>query len=339
MRNGPPHMQPSGNQQQPWMGNKYGNENRFQTYGAPPQTGPMNMVPPSMVGQRGAFMAPPPLGGAHPHPGMQPPPMHQMPPNPHMNAPAPQSGHQGGQFSVGTFSTAGLGGMGNFQSNTPAVPPINDDSVWHDPNGDLRKWQRDTGTAAWGDPTKQAGQAIRRWQQADENDPLGSNNPNLSSTATPHSASLPPQQSPDLKKSTTQDEDETTETGWGELPPLNGGGPIQHAPPPGPGPQHGSSGAWMIGSGPAQPQPLAPQNSNAPPQAAWSDPQRSIASTAMPPIYSNPGTGSATPTDWARSNFNFNGSAASHPMINSFDGAPNGGPIVTGQVCSFVFSV
>lgn len=115
MRNGPPHMQPNANQQQPWMGDKYGGGNRFQAYGAPPQA-PMNMVPPSMVGQRGAFMAPPPLG-APPHPGMQHPPMHQMPPNPHMTQPAP--GHQqgGGQFNVGTFSAAnmGMGNMGNFQ--------------------------------------------------------------------------------------------------------------------------------------------------------------------------------------------------------------------------------
>jgi hypothetical protein len=112
-------MQPNANQQQPWMDNKYGGGNRFQAYGAPPQAAPMNMVPPSMVGQRGAFMAPPPLGAAHPpHPGMQPPPMHQMPPNPHMNAPAPAPGHQqgGNQFSVGTFSTANLGGMGNMGS-------------------------------------------------------------------------------------------------------------------------------------------------------------------------------------------------------------------------------
>jgi hypothetical protein len=41
----------------------------------------------------------------------------------------------------------------------------NSDLIWHDPNGDLRKWQRDTGTAAWGDPAKQSGQQIKRWQQ------------------------------------------------------------------------------------------------------------------------------------------------------------------------------
>lgn len=134
--------------------------------------------------------------------------------------------------------------------------------MWHDPNGDLRKWQRDTGTAAWGDPTKQTGQQIRRWQQVDENDPLGGNSGSVSQPV--HSASsLPQQQSPDLKKS-TEGEEEATETGWGDLPPLNGGAPIPHAPPPGPGPQLGANGAWMGGS---QPQPLAAQNPNAPPPA------------------------------------------------------------------------
>ena len=29
-----------------------------------------------------------------------------------------------------------------------------DDLMWHDPNGDLKKWQRDTGVSFWGDPEK-----------------------------------------------------------------------------------------------------------------------------------------------------------------------------------------
>lgn len=94
---------------------------------------------------------------------------------------------------------------------------MNDDSVWHDPNGDLRKWQRDTGTAAWGDPTKQSGQPIRRWQQADENDPLGGNGgPNPNVAASVHS-NMSQQQSPELKKSIVQDDEEAPETGWGKL--------------------------------------------------------------------------------------------------------------------------
>lgn len=147
------------------------------------------------------------------------------------------------------------------------------------------------------------------------------------------------------------------------MPPLNGGAPIPHAPPPGPGPQLGANGAWMMGSGGQQPQPLAAQNSNAPPPAglfllnyvlelnclllAWADPQRSIASTTnMPPAThgnfynTNPTPGSGTPTDWSRANFGFNGGNAPHQMINTFESAPNGGgsgtpqggPIVPGQV-------
>ena len=68
-----------------------------------------------------------------------------------------------------------------------AMQPVNlnEDSVWQDPNGDLRKWQRDTGTSIWGfanclekfpnnlfhrDPAKQTNMTIARWQQftADE---------------------------------------------------------------------------------------------------------------------------------------------------------------------------
>ena len=26
--------------------------------------------------------------------------------------------------------------------------------MWHDPNGDLKKWQRDTGVSVWGDPDR-----------------------------------------------------------------------------------------------------------------------------------------------------------------------------------------
>lgn len=38
----------------------------------------------------------------------------------------------------------------------PSQFPIGgvDDLMWHDPNGDLKKWQRDTGVSLWGDPEK-----------------------------------------------------------------------------------------------------------------------------------------------------------------------------------------
>jgi len=34
-------------------------------------------------------------------------------------------------------------------------PNLSEDSVWQDPNGDLRKWQKDTGTSIWGLDKKQ----------------------------------------------------------------------------------------------------------------------------------------------------------------------------------------
>jgi hypothetical protein len=56
-------------------------------------------------------------------------------------------------------------------------------------------------------------------------------------------------------------------TNLGDLPPLNGGAPIPHVPPPGPQMNAGGTGAWMMNSGGMQqPQPLAAQNPNAPPQ-------------------------------------------------------------------------
>ncbi|VDK68754.1 unnamed protein product [Litomosoides sigmodontis] len=39
---------------------------------------------------------------------------------------------------------------------------MGENAVWQDPEGEVRKWQRDTGTAAWGDPEKQQ-KEIRRW--------------------------------------------------------------------------------------------------------------------------------------------------------------------------------
>ena len=55
---------------------------------------------------------------------------------------------------MGTFSMPNQGAGGGQNQNQ--VVPQNDDSMWQDPNGDLRKWQRDTGTSIWGDPAKQS---------------------------------------------------------------------------------------------------------------------------------------------------------------------------------------
>ncbi|VDK54197.1 unnamed protein product [Anisakis simplex] len=39
---------------------------------------------------------------------------------------------------------------------------MGENAMWQDPNGEVRKWQRDTGTAIWGDPEKQPTE-IHRW--------------------------------------------------------------------------------------------------------------------------------------------------------------------------------
>ncbi|VDM98676.1 unnamed protein product [Thelazia callipaeda] len=39
---------------------------------------------------------------------------------------------------------------------------MGENAVWQDPEGEVRKWQRDTGTAVWGDPEKQQ-KEIKRW--------------------------------------------------------------------------------------------------------------------------------------------------------------------------------
>ncbi|EJW70716.1 hypothetical protein WUBG_18376, partial [Wuchereria bancrofti] len=39
---------------------------------------------------------------------------------------------------------------------------MGENAVWQDPEGEVREWQRDTGTAAWGDPEKQQ-KEIKRW--------------------------------------------------------------------------------------------------------------------------------------------------------------------------------
>ncbi|CAD5228798.1 unnamed protein product [Bursaphelenchus okinawaensis] len=252
MRNGPPHM----NQQQPGQpwGNKYAGGQRnapgggFQQFGGPPQGGHMNMMPPSMM-ERVMGPPPPPLaqqhhgrGPHHPHGGPPPPPMHPIPPMPAQNPP--------GGFSVGTFNSHG-------------TSMVNDDSFWHDPNGDLRKWQRDTGTAHWGDPAKQQGmkgQPIRRWTQVDPDDD------NLVGSSANNQAS------PDsLKK---DDENHITEMGWGELPPLNGTTttPTTANPPPQSSAPTTLNSGWMGSAPQGGPSGIMPQAQA--PGAGWTDSPR-----------------------------------------------------------------
>lgn len=71
----------------------------------------------------------------------------------------------------GMAPNGGMRGGGSYQASNNFVPPgrmneqmmgsyppmgapPSDDLMWHDPNGELKKWQRDTGVSVWGDPNK-----------------------------------------------------------------------------------------------------------------------------------------------------------------------------------------
>uniref|UniRef100_A0A0N4ZE52 Protein Gawky n=1 Tax=Parastrongyloides trichosuri TaxID=131310 RepID=A0A0N4ZE52_PARTI len=62
-----------------------------------------------------------------------------------------------------------LGNASNHSNiQTPTETPSNvfnatEDSYWRDPNGEMKKWQRDTGTAVWGDPEENNNSSIKRW--------------------------------------------------------------------------------------------------------------------------------------------------------------------------------
>lgn len=87
-------------------------------------------------------------------------------------------GHSGSQSGGGSNmwnSTGNNGSGGSMQQfmggdqqyNNPfPIGGAADDltlTVWHDPNGELKKWQRDTGVSYWGDPEKQTDRTISLW--------------------------------------------------------------------------------------------------------------------------------------------------------------------------------
>uniref|UniRef100_A0A914DZD5 Uncharacterized protein n=1 Tax=Acrobeloides nanus TaxID=290746 RepID=A0A914DZD5_9BILA len=129
--------------QQQWAGNRNFSSTAQPNMGMPTQQQQRNF--PS-YGIRPPVGNPPPMGMMG---GGGPPPMKRPPVMPQMQA----YGNGGANFSIGSF--------------TPQQEPaVNEDAFWHDPNGDMRKWQRDTGTAIWGDASKQSMQKICRWTQA-----------------------------------------------------------------------------------------------------------------------------------------------------------------------------
>ncbi|CAI5455134.1 unnamed protein product [Caenorhabditis angaria] len=71
-------------------------------------------------------------------------------------------GNQGGGGNMWNGGNQG----DNFNYAFPSTDPSPDDftlTVWHDPNGELKKWQRDTGVSLWGDPEEQDNRKIRYW--------------------------------------------------------------------------------------------------------------------------------------------------------------------------------
>uniref|UniRef100_A0A183C4K0 PUM-HD domain-containing protein n=1 Tax=Globodera pallida TaxID=36090 RepID=A0A183C4K0_GLOPA len=136
---------------------------------------------------------PPPLHSMNMNmmPPRHPPMFGHIPPPPLLTSLNPPHA-AGTQFgTMGTF---------NLQNGTAtAIQPAahSDDSIWQDPNGELRKWQRDTGTSIWGDPAKQSTIPIQRWHQFTADEVVAKSNILAKEGGV-----------------------EVVESGWGELPPI-----------------------------------------------------------------------------------------------------------------------
>ncbi|KAJ1352739.1 hypothetical protein KIN20_009160 [Parelaphostrongylus tenuis] len=160
-----------------------------------------------------------------------------------------------------------------------------DDLMWHDPNGDLKKWQRDTGVSLWGDPEKNNERPVRLWMvgEGEEEDlevalmkcpvPQKKNEDGTARLPFPIPSKRP-----------------IVVTGWGELPENDPNNPIKHDDAqPGPGKwgdlpshsQHSTDSPWFLPSQ-QQPQPFAPE------APAWGQPN--AATAPMPPGPSQPHT-------------------------------------------------
>ncbi|KAL3091631.1 hypothetical protein niasHT_024213 [Heterodera trifolii] len=146
-----------------------GSHRKFTQFSGPPP--PLNIIPPRH---------PPMFGHLHP------PPLFTS-----LNPPHAASA----QFNpMGTFNLQN----GTTASNIQQTGGLSEDAIWQDPNGELRKWQRDTGTSIWGDPAEQTG-PIQRWQQFTADEVVAKSNLLAKEGA------------------------EVVESGWGELPPIGNG--------------------------------------------------------------------------------------------------------------------
>lgn len=103
-------------------------------------------------------------------------------------------------ISIGVFS--------NNTGSTNSNSFMGESLMWQDPNGDVRKWQRDTGTAVWGDPEKQP-KEILRWlvPPGAEYDGGGDN--------------IAGSKEDTSTKSTSGKGKVIIPSGWGDLPPIS----------------------------------------------------------------------------------------------------------------------
>ncbi|CAD6185238.1 unnamed protein product [Caenorhabditis auriculariae] len=134
-------------------------------------------VPPPVdmphIGQQMRMRPGPPPGGMG---GNNPWEDRRLPPAPHAafpimgpDEPYANNGMKDSSQHVGSYQNQGHDDMNLWDMKEPpphvASFPISgpDDLMWHDPNVDLKKWQRDTGVSNWGDPDKNNERPIRMW--------------------------------------------------------------------------------------------------------------------------------------------------------------------------------
>ncbi|VDM60256.1 unnamed protein product [Angiostrongylus costaricensis] len=149
-----------------------------------------------------------------------------------------------------------------------------DDLMWHDPNGDLKKWQRDTGVSLWGDPEKNNERPVRLWMigEGEEEDlevalmkcPVPQKKNEDGSARLPFP--VPPKRPIVVTGTVIPDDVQPGSGKWGDLP--------SHS-------QHSTDSPWFLPSQ-QQPQPFAPE------APAWGQPNAVTA--PMPPGPSQPHT-------------------------------------------------
>lgn len=242
------------------------------------------------IGQMNGMRVPMPPGGMWKQEPMGGVPANGMRGNPYgqghdmqMGAPAPFGMPPKQQAAPGQFPIAGA-----------------DDLMWHDPNGDLKKWQRDTGVSLWGDPEKCNERPVRLWM-VDEGEEEELETALLKCPVPPKrnedgTARLPfnlPSKRPIVV------------TGWGELPENDPNNPVKPEDLPSgskwgdmtPVPPVSDSSPWYL---PGQ----QSASSYAPESPAWGQPPAPGPSSAMAPMQHMIADGSVPPQAQSSANPN-----------------------------------